>query len=136
MLNLRVLCSAGFYGSTVNVMPLWVLFKTGKILDDIHYVQISFTGQTEKVLWLSVLRIKVGSKMINTGFFIIEGETSYNELLGKDLLHFNYVILYIKCFIYRMASPMKYCKQMMRYTTSLLNLNCPWNLWSSLLSSK
>lgn len=57
----------------VNIMPLYVFKKLGKIRRDLHNKQTnitSFSGLSEKVKGMVIIKIRVGTKTTFTRFFI------------------------------------------------------------------
>ena len=41
---------------------------------------------------MAILKIRVGTKIAYTGFFIVESGTNYNAIRGRNCLHHNYAI--------------------------------------------
>ncbi|XP_051140068.1 uncharacterized protein LOC127257654 [Andrographis paniculata] len=77
-------------GAVFNVMPLKTLKKLGKGIHDLSPVEFemtSFTGQPTKPEGMMVATIEVGPKKISTVFFIVDADTTYSLLLGRDWIH-------------------------------------------------
>ena len=51
-----------------------------------------FTGGPTITKGIILIQIKVGSKVNTTAFFVVNTKSAYNALLGRDWIHFNWVV--------------------------------------------
>ncbi|XP_051117881.1 uncharacterized protein LOC127242396 [Andrographis paniculata] len=77
-------------GAVFNVMSLKTLKKLGKGIHDLSPVDFemtSFTGQPTRPEGMLVAFIEVGPKKIFSVFFVVDADTTYSILLGRDWIH-------------------------------------------------
>ena len=77
-------------GAAVNVIPMSVVSKLKKTDKDILPADLAvydFSGSKKKTLGVIPLEVKVGSKSIITGFYVINADTTYSAILGRDWIH-------------------------------------------------
>jgi hypothetical protein len=51
-----------------------------------------FTGGPTITKGIILIQIKVGRKVNTTAFFVVNTKSAYNALLGRDWIHFNWVV--------------------------------------------
>nr|CAD1834648.1 unnamed protein product [Ananas comosus var. bracteatus] len=79
-------------GAMVNVMPTSFFRKLGKDEDELkptNTIMTDFTGSGQQAREVLTTEITVGSKTLRTGFFVVDAESHYNLLLGRDWIHAN-----------------------------------------------
>lgn len=79
-------------GAPVNIMPYATYRKLGKTPDDLiktNMIQKDFEGKRSEAKRILDVELTMGSKTFPTTFFVIDGEGSYNLLLGRDWIHAN-----------------------------------------------
>ena len=76
----------------MNIMPYVMLRKLGKNQDDLTKTDMMLKDFEEVVspaLGALCVDLTIGSKIIPTTFFVINGKGSYSLLLGRDWIHAN-----------------------------------------------
>ena len=79
-------------GVAVNILPTSMLRKLFKTESDLiaTYVSISgFAGRATKTKGVIPIEVKVGSKVAIVAFFVVNTDSAYNALLGRDWIHSN-----------------------------------------------
>jgi hypothetical protein len=82
-------------GAVVNVMPYATYWKLRKGEEDMIKIDMmlkEFEGVASPARGAINIELMIGSKILPTTFFIINGKGSYNLLLGRDWNHANYCI--------------------------------------------
>ena len=82
-------------GATVNILPTFMLRKLFKTESDLIATNISvsgFAGGATKTKGVSPIEVKVGSKVAKVAFFVVNTDSAYNALLGRDWIHSNWVV--------------------------------------------
>lgn len=77
-------------GAAVNVIPMFVVSKLKKTEKDILPADLAvydYSGCKKKTLGVIPLEVKVGSKSIITGFYVINADTTYSAILWHDWIH-------------------------------------------------
>jgi hypothetical protein len=72
-------------GAAINVMPYATYRKLGKGKEDLIKTDMKlkdFEGKTSPARGAINVELMIGSKTLPTTFFVINGEGSYNVLLG------------------------------------------------------
>lgn len=78
-------------GAGVNVMPLKVFEKMG-FQEELLKTNTSlsgFTGALTEARGVFSVELTVGSKTMPTAFFVVDVQSRYNSLLGRDWIHAN-----------------------------------------------
>jgi hypothetical protein len=79
-------------GAAVNLMPCTIFWKLGKGVDDLLKIDVrlqDFSGNTSNTKGAGNVELTIGSKMMLTTFFVIDGKGAYSLLLGRDWIHAN-----------------------------------------------
>nr|CAD1831652.1 unnamed protein product [Ananas comosus var. bracteatus] len=79
-------------GSMVNVMPTSFFKKLGKSKDELKptdTIMTDFTGSGQQAKGVLTTELTVGSKTLRTAFFVVDADSYYNLLLGRDWIHVN-----------------------------------------------
>ena len=79
-------------GAAVNIMSYSTYRKLGKTNEDLIKTNIvlkDFNGNPFEARGILNVELTVGSKILLTTFFIIDGNGSYSLLLGRDWIHAN-----------------------------------------------
>ncbi len=82
-------------GAAVNILPTFMPKKLFKTESDLiaTYVSISgFAGGATKTKGVIPIEVKVGSKVAIVAFFVVNTDSAYNTLLGRDWIHSNQVV--------------------------------------------
>ncbi|CAI9771374.1 unnamed protein product [Fraxinus pennsylvanica] len=77
-------------GEAINTIPSRMMRKFAKIESDMIPTEViltSFDGGTISTKGVMPLDITIGTTTRTTVFFVIDGPTSYNVLLGRDWIH-------------------------------------------------
>ena len=64
--------------------------KTDLIVTDVSVS--GFTGGATKTKGVIPIEVKVGSKVATVAFFVVNTDSAYNALLGRDWIHSNWVV--------------------------------------------
>ena len=76
-------------------MPYTTFRKLGKGLGDLIKTDMmlkDFGGNASKTRGAMNVELIIGSKILLTTFFVINGKGSYSLLLGRDWIHTNYCV--------------------------------------------
>jgi hypothetical protein len=79
-------------GAAVNILPTSMLKKLLKTENDLIATDVSvngFAGGATKTKGVILIEVKVGSKVATVAFFIINTDSAYDALLGRDWIHSN-----------------------------------------------
>ena len=79
-------------GASINILPTSMLRKLFKIESDLitTYVFVSnFADGATKTKGVIPIEVKVGSKVAIVAFFVVNTDSAYNALLGRDWIHSN-----------------------------------------------
>nr|CAD1824993.1 unnamed protein product [Ananas comosus var. bracteatus] len=79
-------------GAMVNVMPTSFFRKLGRGKNELKPTDIimtDFTGSGQQARGVLTTEITVGSKTLKTTFFVVNADSHYNLLLGRDWIHAN-----------------------------------------------
>ncbi|XP_020106673.1 uncharacterized protein LOC109722906 [Ananas comosus] len=79
-------------GAMVNVMPTVFFKKLGKDEDELKpmdTIMTDFSGNGQQARGVLTTKITVGSKTLRTAFFVVDADSQYNLLLGRDWIHAN-----------------------------------------------
>jgi hypothetical protein len=79
-------------GAAVNIMLYSVLRRLGRSTGDLIKTNImlsDFNGQTSEAQGILSVDLTVASKTLASSFFIINSNSTYNVLLGRDWIHAN-----------------------------------------------
>jgi hypothetical protein len=82
-------------GAAVNIMPYSVLRRLGRSTEDLIKTNITlsdFNDQASEAQGVLNVDLTVGSKIVQTSFFIVSSKSMYTVLLGRDWIHANYCI--------------------------------------------
>jgi hypothetical protein len=77
-------------GAAVNLMPEFLLNKTGKYSTDLHphnIVLSNYEGETGFSLGVIQVEVAVGSTIRPTLFLVMASKANYNLLLGREWIH-------------------------------------------------
>lgn len=77
-------------GAAINTIPSRMMRKLAKTEGDMiptEVIRTSFNGGATSAKGVMPLDITIGTTTRTTVFFIIDGPTSYNVLLGRDWIH-------------------------------------------------
>jgi hypothetical protein len=83
-------------GAAVNILPTFMLRTLLKIENDIIATDVSisgFAGRATKTKGVIPIVVKVDSKIATVAFFVVNTDSAYNALLGRDWIHSNWVVL-------------------------------------------
>ena len=84
-------------GAAVNILPTSMLRKLLKAENDLIATDVfisGFAGGANKTKGVIPIEVKIGSKIATVAFFVVNTDSAYNALLGKDWIHSNWVIPY------------------------------------------
>jgi hypothetical protein len=79
-------------GAAVNILPTSMLRKLLKTENDLIATDVSvsgFAGGATKTKGVIPIEVKVGSKVAIIAFFVVNTNSAYNALLGRDCIHSN-----------------------------------------------
>ena len=82
-------------GVAVNILPTSMLRKLLKTKNELIVTDISvsgFAGGATKMKRVIPIEVKVGSKIATVAFFVVNTNSAYNVLLGRDWIHSNWVV--------------------------------------------
>jgi hypothetical protein len=82
-------------GAAVNILPTSMLRKLLKTENDLIATDVSvsgFAGGATKTKGVIPIEVKVGSKIAIVAFFVVNTDSTYNALLGRDWIHSNWVV--------------------------------------------
>ena len=82
-------------GVAVNILPTSMLRKLLKTESDLIATDVSVSGFVEgatKTKRVIPIEVKVGSKVAIIAFFVVNTDSAYNALLGRDWIHSNWVV--------------------------------------------
>ena len=74
-------------GATVNILPTSMLRKLLKTENDLIATDVSvsgFAGGATKTKGVIPIKVKIGSKIATVAFFVVNTDSAYNALLGRD----------------------------------------------------
>ena len=83
-------------GAAINILPTFMLRKLLKTENDLIATDVSvsgFAGGATKMKGVIPIEVKVGSKVATVAFFVVNTDSTYNALLGRDWIHSNWVVL-------------------------------------------
>ena len=79
-------------GAAVNVMPYSMLRRLGRTSADLIKTNVTlndFSGQSSEAQGVLNVDLTIGRKTIPTSFFIVDSQSTYAVLLGRDWIHAN-----------------------------------------------
>jgi hypothetical protein len=79
-------------GAAVNIMPYSVLRRLRRSTKDLTKTNITlsdFNGQASEPQGILNVDLIVGSKTVQTSFFIVSSKSTYTVLLRRDCIHAN-----------------------------------------------
>ena len=79
-------------GAAVNIMPITTARKLGKTDDDLidtNMILRDYGGRIVAAKGVLNVELTIGNKTLPITFFVIEGQGTYNLLLGRDWIHAN-----------------------------------------------
>jgi hypothetical protein len=82
-------------GAAVNILPTSMLRKLLKTESDLIETDVSvsgFAGGATKTKRVIPIKVKVGRKVAIIAFFVVNTDSAYNALLGRDWIHSNWVV--------------------------------------------
>ena len=82
-------------GAAINILPTSILRKLLKTENDLIATDISVSGFASgatKTKGVIPIEVKVGSKIATVAFFVVNTDSAYNVLLGRDWIHSNWVV--------------------------------------------
>jgi hypothetical protein len=82
-------------GAAVNILPTSMLRKLLKTENDLIATDVSVSGFASgatKTKGVIPIEVKVGSKVATVAFFVVNTDSAYNALLGRDWIHSNWVV--------------------------------------------
>ena len=82
-------------GAAVNILPTSMLRKLLKAENDLIATDVSisgFAGRATKIKGVIPIEVKVGSKVATVAFFVVNTDSAYNALLGRDWIHSNWIV--------------------------------------------
>jgi hypothetical protein len=82
-------------GAAVNILPTSMLRKLFKTESDLIATDVSISGFASgatKIKGVIPIKVKVGSKVAIVAFFVVNTDSAYNALLGRDWIHSNWVV--------------------------------------------
>ena len=82
-------------GAAVNILPTSMLRKLLKTENDLIVTDVSVSGFASgatKTKGVIPIEVKVGSKIATVAFFVVNTDSTYNALLGRDWIHSNWVV--------------------------------------------
>ena len=81
-----------YRGAVLNVMPFSMVKKLSKGHKDLKETTMtisSFTSKSTLVIGFLIAELIVGSKTINTIFFVVDAKLGYTIFLGRKWIHAN-----------------------------------------------
>jgi hypothetical protein len=81
--------------AAVNILPTSILRKLLKTENDLIVTDVSVSGFASgatKTKGVIPIEVKVGSKIATVAFFVVNTDSAYNALLGRDWIHSNWVV--------------------------------------------
>ena len=82
-------------GAAVNILLTSMLRKLLKTENDLIATDVSvsgFAGGVTKTKGVILIKVKVGSKVDTVAFFVVNTDSAYNVLLGRDWINSNWVV--------------------------------------------
>uniref|UniRef100_A0A2N9F3D7 Peptidase A2 domain-containing protein n=1 Tax=Fagus sylvatica TaxID=28930 RepID=A0A2N9F3D7_FAGSY len=82
-------------GAAVNILPTSMLRKLLKTENNLIATDIfvsGFANGVTKTKGVIPIEVKVGSKVATVAFFVVNTDSAYNALLGRDWIHSNWVV--------------------------------------------
>ena len=82
--------------AAINVMPYSLCTKIGRTKADLVPTNVTlndFRGGTSQVMGILTVELTIGSKTIDTSFFMVDSDGPYSVLLGRDWIHANCCVL-------------------------------------------
>ena len=83
-------------GAAVNILPTSMLRKLLKTENGLIATDVSISGfaggGATKTKGVIPIEVKVGSKIATIAFFVVNTDSAYNALLGRDWIHSNWVV--------------------------------------------
>ena len=82
-------------GAAINILSTSMLRKLLKTKNDLIATDISvsgFAGGATKTKRVIPIEVKVGSKVAIVALFVVNTDSTYNALLGRDWIHSNWVV--------------------------------------------
>jgi len=79
-------------GAAVNIMPYSLCRKIGRSDEDLIKTNLmlnDYKGDPSQARGVLNVELTIGSKMVNTSFFVIDSQGPYLALLGRDWIHAN-----------------------------------------------
>jgi hypothetical protein len=79
-------------GAAANIMSYSVLHRLGCSTGDLIKTNVTlsdFNDQTSEAQDVLSVDLTIGNKTVPTSFFIVNSKSTYNILLGRDLIHAN-----------------------------------------------
>ena len=79
-------------GAAINIMPYSLCRKIGRSDEDLIKTNLmlnDYKGDPSQARDVLNVELTVGSKMVNTSFFVIDSQGPYLALLGRDWIHAN-----------------------------------------------
>jgi hypothetical protein len=79
-------------GAIVNILPTKTLRLLKKTEADLMTTEVTvgnFAGGCSPAKGVIALQLQIGSRKMNTTFFVIDSSSNYNALLGRDWIHIN-----------------------------------------------
>nr|CAD1833033.1 unnamed protein product [Ananas comosus var. bracteatus] len=76
----------------VNIMPTSFYKKSGKSEDELKptdTIMTGFTDNGQQAKGVLTTELTIGSKTLRTTFFVVDADSHYNLLLGRDWIHAN-----------------------------------------------
>lgn len=78
--------------AVVNILPSRVMKVLNKTEDDLIPTEVTvgnFVGGCSPATGVISLQLQIGTRKMNTTFFVIHSSSNYNALLGRDRTHIN-----------------------------------------------
>lgn len=82
-------------GAAVNILPTFMLKKLLKTKSDLVSIDVSvsgFAGGVTKIEGVISIEVKVGIKVGTVSFVVVNTDSAYNGLLGRDWIHSHWVV--------------------------------------------
>ena len=79
-------------GSSVNLMPYSTYCRLGRLPEDLIETDMileNYKDESSQAKGILSVELTIGNKSLQTAFFVINGEVSYNLLLGREWIHDN-----------------------------------------------
>ena len=76
--------------AAVNILPTSILRRLLKTENDLIATDVSVSGFASgatKTKGVIPIKVKVGSKIATVAFFVVNTDSAYNVLLGRDWIH-------------------------------------------------